>query len=49
MDTYLMAHELDIWKIVVDDYVAISTPPTNQARIREFKNNAKAMNAILSD
>ena len=43
----LLALGFDIWKSVVDGYIAPTTPPTNTAGKKSCNDNSRAVNSIL--
>ena len=49
MRVYLMAQGSKVWNSVVTDYSTTTNPPTNATGRKLVDNNAKNMNAILSE
>jgi hypothetical protein len=47
MRTYLMNLGFEIWSVVNNDYIALTTTPVDVARQRHNENNPRAMNEIL--
>jgi hypothetical protein len=48
MKTYIYAHRFEIWKSIVDGYIAPTVPPTNDKAMKLGQNNSKAKNALLN-
>lgn len=48
MEAYLTSLGFDVWKFVVDDYTAPTTPPIDMTDKKACEYNAKANNVILS-
>jgi hypothetical protein len=48
MKTYIQAHGFQVWKSIVDGYIALAVPPTNDKVVKLGENNSKAKNALLN-
>ncbi|GLJ06574.1 hypothetical protein SUGI_0042290 [Cryptomeria japonica] len=48
METYLSSLDCDVWMSVVNVYIVPNYPPTDPDAKREYENNSKAKNVILS-
>lgn len=48
METYLSSLGFDVWMLVKSGYIVPQVPPIDPNAKREYENNAKAKNAILS-
>jgi hypothetical protein len=48
METFLQGHGFDVWKLVVDKYIAPTTPPTYKYGNKLNEINSKAKGTILS-
>lgn len=48
METYLSSLGCDVWILVVNGYTVPNNPPPDLDAKREYENNAKAKNVILS-
>ena len=48
MKTYIQARGFEIWKWIVDGYIAPKVLPTNDKAMKLGQNNSKATNALLN-
>jgi hypothetical protein len=48
MKTYIQAKRFEIWKSIVDGYMALAVPPTNDKAVKHGQNNSKDTNALLN-
>jgi hypothetical protein len=48
MKTYIQAQGFQVWKSIVDGYIAPTVPPTNDKAVKLGENNSKAINALLN-
>lgn len=48
METYLSSLGCDVWMLVVNGYTVLNNPPIEPDAKREYENNDKAKNDILS-
>jgi hypothetical protein len=49
MKAYIQAHGFQVWKSIVDGYIAPTVPPTSDKTMKLSENNSKAINALLND
>jgi hypothetical protein len=48
MKTYIQEQRFEIWKSIVDGYIAPTVLPTNNKEMKLGQNNSKATNALLN-
>jgi hypothetical protein len=48
MKTYIQAQGFQVWKSIVDGYIAPTVPPTNDKAVKLGENNSKSKNALLN-
>jgi hypothetical protein len=48
MQTFLQTHGFDVWKLVVDGYAALATPPTDKDGKKLNENNSTAKDIIMN-
>ena len=48
MNTYIQAQGFQVWQSIVDGYMALTVPPTNEKVVKLNENNSKATNALLN-
>ena len=48
MRVFLQAQGIDAWKVIVNRYNVLATPPINNIGRKLYEDNSKAMNANLS-
>ena len=48
MKTYIHAQGFQVWKSIVDGYIAPAVPRTNDKAVKLSENNFKAKNALLN-
>jgi hypothetical protein len=48
MRTYIQAQGFQVWKSIVDGYIASTVPPTNEKAVKIGENNSNATNALVN-
>jgi hypothetical protein len=48
MKAYIQAQVFQVWKSIVDGYIAPAVPPTNEKVVKLGENNSKSINALLN-
>jgi hypothetical protein len=48
MKAYIQARGFQVWKSIVDGYIAPEVPPTNDKAVKFGENNSRVVNALLN-